>query len=269
MDPRHACAVCGYLTLETDDAGQICVLCDWAVGQQVEAERGQPGAYALDEARANFQQHLTFRRPDDPSFGVETQPEVVAAKQALRAALDQALTAESGEGWASAEALAVRLGRVRSLAEAFAFEAPEDVVIALGDLLAEKCEALGLNWQTLSSTEKIVWFILGLDEQMNSGGFYQFFFNEEGDYALELLPVFYKLRAIETTMLYEAALAFFPNSRPAANQDGRWEQLERLSDEDVDRLNELSERYQQLTVEENLYALALPILKARSREFLW
>jgi hypothetical protein len=69
-------------------ASAVCVLCDWAYGQ---GDSERPGEeYSLEEAQRNFATYLTFRGVKDlASFVLETQPDVVAAKEKAIAALEQ------------------------------------------------------------------------------------------------------------------------------------------------------------------------------------
>ena len=102
---NHCCPCCGYPTLLARHHYDDCVLCQWKDGGQDDYEAakvcGGPNEdYSLEEARMNFEEHLTKYRPSDetwPDTKVYFVPEIQNAKRYLMAAYDR-LIVEIEEG---------------------------------------------------------------------------------------------------------------------------------------------------------------------------
>jgi hypothetical protein len=97
--------IAGYPTLLDRNHFDECVLCQWKDGGQDDYEAakvcGGPNEdYSLEEARMNFEEHLTKYRPSDetwPDTKVYFVPEIQNAKRYLMAAYDR-LIVEIEEG---------------------------------------------------------------------------------------------------------------------------------------------------------------------------
>ena len=57
------------------------------------------------------------------------------------------------------------------------------LIIILSWALFYKAERLG--YDALTPTEKIIFIMVGLEREINNGGFEQWFFNSAGNYALD------------------------------------------------------------------------------------
>ena len=74
----YACPCCGYPTMDERGCDDICLLCHWQDDGQddpyAEEVWGGPNySYSLEEARRNFQDHLTmYRVTDEENFRRET-----------------------------------------------------------------------------------------------------------------------------------------------------------------------------------------------------
>lgn len=72
---RENCPCCRYPTLQSRCCNEICLLCDWEDGAYYElspekVDGGPNGDYSLQEARQNFQAHLSMYRKAPKSLTV-------------------------------------------------------------------------------------------------------------------------------------------------------------------------------------------------------
>lgn len=103
---RHTCPCCGYPTIKTRGAQEICGLCQWQDDGQDDpfADQmwgGPNGDYPLSEARENFASQLTMYRKSDPRYEDQSMDIRTGLKRQImmqyEAAMRNGLTSESGD----------------------------------------------------------------------------------------------------------------------------------------------------------------------------
>lgn len=118
----------------------------------------------------------------------------------------------------------------------------DDIVIGVDvvdvfDNISKKCE-YGDHIEKLNEHERIIFITQSLEQEVNNGGFSQFFFNSSGDFSNEVADAFVKIGALKTAEICKKALAVFGGAVPA-DRDERQEMLESLDgDEMFDKLDD-------------------------------
>jgi Domain of unknown function (DUF4375) len=82
---------------------------------------------------------------------------------------------------------------------------------------------------SLSDTERRMLAVLGVEAEVNNGGFDQYFFNSTGDNAEVALVGLKEMGATATAELLERAMAVFPGSKPPADRFKRQELMQRIA----------------------------------------
>lgn len=223
--------------------------------------------YVLSEARRNFKVYLTFRRPDDlPSFALETNSEVIAAKQNVIAVFEQWRTeanpAKRKLHWVAVESTLRQLQSTRQIEDAFSWTDSYDVVLALVGIVKDKCQAEGVETVVVSQTENTILNIHAFATEVFNGGFHQLFANSTGDHTQEIIAALKKIGAIKTVKLFEQALAIFPNRQVLNSQAERDSFLKRAK---LDIFSHLDQAY--FTQEENIYVLTAEYCRNHKSEF--
>jgi len=96
----------------------------------------------------------------------------------------------------------------------------------------------------LSPEARLVYLVWCLDGEIHNGGFDQFFYNSLGDHWSELLGHLDTIGAVISKKLLTKAVSIFPNSAPSSNRQERFEQLDRLDDDEVEALlSDLDEEF--------------------------
>ncbi|MDD6467521.1 MAG: DMP19 family protein [Erysipelotrichaceae bacterium] len=117
------------------------------------------------------------------------------------------------------------------------------------ETICKKCE-YGDDIKQLNEHERVFFVTQILEQEVNNGGFSQFFYNSSGDFANELIDSFIKIGAFQTAEICKKALTIF-NGKVLTDRDEREKQLDRLNCEDL--LNECDDAF--YNYEENLEAL--------------
>lgn len=81
------------------------------------------------------------------------------------------------------------------------------------DAICQKCE-YGEAVEKLNSCEKVLYLTQIVEEEVNNGGFSQFFYNSCGDFAGEIVDAFTKIGALKTAKICQKAVAVFGNTVP-------------------------------------------------------
>lgn len=156
--------------------------------------------------------------------------------------------------------------RKQAIDEAFKYDDPYDVILALDTLTYEKGERLGVKFGQLSHSEWMVFHVLWFDCEVANSGFYQLFFNPTGDYALDMLATLETVGAKNTAALLRQALAILSSGQPARDHHERLAQLKRMTPEQNDLLHALDEAY--CNQEEYIFELAAAYLQERKSDFV-
>lgn len=101
-----------------------------------------------------------------------------------------------------------------------------EFLMELFDAVCEKCQ-YGENMEQLNEHERVFYIAQILEQEVNNGGFSQFFFNASGDFSNELVDTFTKLGALKTAEICKKALSVFGGTVPT-DRDERQELLDRL-----------------------------------------
>ena len=104
-------------------------------------------------------------------------------------------------------------------------------VVDMCDAVCEKCK-YGDDIEKLSEHERVFYVTQILEQEVNNGGFSQFFFNSSGDFSNELVDAFTKIGALKTVEICKKALAVFNGNVPT-DRDEREELLDSLDCDDV------------------------------------
>jgi len=104
-------------------------------------------------------------------------------------------------------------------------------IIATLEAICEKCK-YGEAMEMLNEHERVFYVTQILEQEVNNGGFSQFFFNSSGDLSNELVDAFTKIGALKTAKICKKALAVF-NGKVPTDRDEREELLDSLDCDDV------------------------------------
>ncbi len=139
-------------------------------------------------------------------------------------------------------------------AEALQISEPMERYLKLGDITCMK--GIREGYDALTDDEKVVFLVSGLEAEVNNGGFDQFFFNSVGNYALETLEILRMIGSLEATELLENAIrVVFGEEMPNSDREERWEELEQLSEEQKEKLNEIDNKF--FSLKEPLFELVV------------
>ncbi len=132
-------------------------------------------------------------------------------------------------------------------------------VIDMCSKVFEKCD-YGDEIDKLNEHERVFFITQTLEEEVNNGGFWQFFYNSSGDFSGELIDAFTKIGALKTAEICKQALSIFNGDVPT-DRDERGELLAQLDCNDFwDECDEAFYRYEE-PLEELNYAY---VMKYRS-----
>ena len=120
----------------------------------------------------------------------------------------------------------------------------EDILINnfLIDMISSVCEKCeyGEAIEKLNEYERVFFVTQTLEQEVNNGGFSQYFFNSSGNFSNELEDAFTKIGALKTAEICKKALAVFAGKVPT-DWNERQELLEELSCDNI--LSELDNAF--------------------------
>ncbi len=102
----------------------------------------------------------------------------------------------------------------------------DDLVERTFESIVAKCDD-GDRMDTLNSHERILYITQTLEQEINNGGFSQFFYNSPGDFANEVVEAFTAIGANKTAAICQKALSRFRGSVPTDRIE-RQKQLDRM-----------------------------------------
>ncbi len=94
------------------------------------------------------------------------------------------------------------------------------------------------GYDSLTPAEKIVSLVSALEAEMNNGGFDQLFFHAAGDRIGEIIDALRRIGAANAAAIVDEACRIFPEGKPSADRDARQDQLDQLSEESFEELDE-------------------------------
>ena len=89
----------------------------------------------------------------------------------------------------------------------------DEFVIAMNEFVSKKCN-YGEDADTLNEEERIFYITQICEQEVNNGGFSQFFYNNSGRFSNELVQAFTSIGAVKTAKLCERALATLGEALP-------------------------------------------------------
>lgn len=110
-------------------------------------------------------------------------------------------------------------------------EDQNNFVVDMCSAVCEKCE-YGDSPEKLNEYERVFFIAQILEQEVNNGGFSQFFCNSSGDFSNEIVDAFTKIGALKTAKICEKALSVFKCGVPT-NKDGRGQLLDSPECEDI------------------------------------
>ena len=126
-----------------------------------------------------------------------------------------------------------------------------DFVMAMMEYLEEKTQ-YGEDMSVLSAEERIFYVTQTFEMEVNNGGVSQFFYNESGMFAGELVNAFNEIGAKVTAGICQKAIEAFSREIPV-DQDEREDMLDELEDEISEILEECDSEF--YNYEDNLSEL--------------
>lgn len=155
--------------------------------------------------------------------------------------------------------------RMMEIEEAFGWEDDYDVILALVHLTYEKLDA-EIHEDDLSESERIALYINWFDAEVANGGLDQFYFNDSGNYAIEMLETMKTIGAVNTARLLEKSFSIFPSSSPSRDRVERQAQFTASGEEGLELLYSLTGEY--YDQEEYIFTLGVKYLQGRKSDFM-
>lgn len=129
----------------------------------------------------------------------------------------------------------------------------DNFVVDMFEAVALKC-ADGDRMEALNAHERIFYIVQTLEQEVNNGGFSQFFYNSSGDFANELVDAFTTIGAHKTAAICKKALSAFRDVVPTDRTqrealldrmhcDKLWEKCDDAFYEYADDLESLNRAY--------------------------
>ena len=137
-------------------------------------------------------------------------------------------------------------------------------IIAISEIVWKKTDYTD-NFKNLTEAEKTFIYVEMIENEINNGGFDQYFFNSSGDYSLEALEALKKIGALKTIKIIEDAFKIFPVNPIPKNNEKRRYILENIDEQTSIKWNELEDRFYES--EENIGGLLLEYVKKNKTEF--
>ena len=135
----------------------------------------------------------------------------------------------------------------------------EEIILKIGELIWEKLQFDFDNLSELDEVEKTFIYIDILEEQVNNGGFDQFFFNSSGDFTYEILDAYKNIGANKTAKIIYDAIQAFPKLPISKDTQTRRNIMEDLSDEISEKWNKLDDKFYEY--EENIMSYVIEYMR--------
>jgi hypothetical protein len=125
-----------------------------------------------------------------------------------------------------------------SVQEALNHDSDNDFAIAMSNLVYTREATIGFD--ALTEPERVVFCLDKLEQEINNGGFEQYFHNSSGDIAAVTPSALRAMGASQVATIVEKALELFPNSQPPIDQSQRQLQMESWGSEEQDTLENIN-----------------------------
>jgi uncharacterized protein DUF4375 len=140
----------------------------------------------------------------------------------------------------------------------------EDILEALHYRITQKKEVRGEK--SLTDTERKILAVDWLKEEVDNGGFDQYFMNSYGDDAQAALAGLKEIGDTNRASLLEYAIAVFPTSQPPTSQDKRQTIMERIAKQSKPVWDRCDSEFYALT--NNLTDLTIAYAKKKKSEII-
>ena len=139
---------------------------------------------------------------------------------------------------------------------AIPFRETYDRYSKMGEFVTDK--EIKQGYESLTSAERIIYQVWVLEEEVDNGGFYQYFFSSAGDHALETLDTLRLIGAVNATHLLEQAIQVFGNTPFPSNREERLERMDEIPEEERGVWGDLD--FEFYTPNEKIYFLVVNYL---------
>jgi len=109
--------------------------------------------------------------------------------------------------------------------------------------ISERRRFLSYAFEELSPAEQVFLAVWELDTHVGNGGFYHYYFNSTGDTVATAPVALNQIGAKQLAVIVSQADAIFPGGRPPKDSLERQQFLESLGDDQLNRLDDLSEKF--------------------------
>ncbi len=113
----------------------------------------------------------------------------------------------------------------------------DEFVMELLGMVEEKCD-YGENMTALNEQERVFYIVQQVEMEVNNGGFSQFFYNDSGNFANEIVAAFEEIFAYHTAGICRKAVDAFGGEIPV-DRDAREELMDELECSDESRFDEI------------------------------
>jgi hypothetical protein len=113
-----------------------------------------------------------------------------------------------------------------------------------------------LGWEALTPAEKHLCAVETLNDEVNNGGFAQYYFNSSGDHWADALAGLEAMGAVQHAELVRDTLRSFPDGRPSKHHGTRNEQLAKIARKEEQPFNKVQDQAWYGLKDENLGALS-------------
>ncbi|EFM08813.1 hypothetical protein PaecuDRAFT_4278 [Paenibacillus curdlanolyticus YK9] len=136
-----------------------------------------------------------------------------------------------------------------------------ELLFAVGDEINKKYYEAGFH--VLTESEQVILCLMGIEREVNNGGFDQFFLNSAGEYKLETLESLKKIGASYTASLLEEAIRIVEDPNPPGTKEDEDDEYTEIQRE---RLDELDDKFYEY--KEDLLELQLKFINEHQDNFV-
>lgn len=133
-----------------------------------------------------------------------------------------------------------------------------NLLLAVGDEIHKKYYETG--FKALTQSEQVIFCMLGLEREVNNGGFDQFFLNSSGEYKDETLDSLRRIGASYTASILEEAIRIVEEPNPPGMKEDKHKDIQ------YEKLNDLDNKFYEY--KEDLLGLQLQFITEQQDNFL-
>ncbi len=136
-------------------------------------------------------------------------------------------------------------------------------LISIGDKVRKRIGSVG--FEGLTEVERNYFCLAELEDEVNNGGFDQFYFNTAGDIAVEAVGALKAIGAHKAAAIVDSANQVFKNGQPPKERYKRQQELEEIREKMSEKFEELDNQF--LKYPDDLEALAYDYVMKYKKEF--